>query len=381
MIPTRNRNLMAIVVGLLLLAWSWPAAANASERDGAPWKDKGLVACWNCEAPHEDLVRNVAGGGLNATNFGASWTDGALDFDGVADYVSVRPPQWKLASLARGTLSVWFKSHVTAWGDHVQPVFYFGGPGGAQNSSLILELGHFWPDHKTRALYFTIMGNPGQRPTFCFDSNFDLDLDTWYHFVAVIGDGYNTGYLNGAEMTGRNYNFGGPHDRAFFSDVVNPGACTIGKGWFWTIPNPSYFDGQIGEVRVYDRALEGDQVQALYDEGKRDLDRAAAAPRAAAFRGGTAGAPAALLEARPNPFNPATRIRFSVLERGPVSLRVFDAGGRLVATLVRGTLEPGVREATWDGRNTQGRPAGSGVYFCRLVASGQTVVTKLILGR
>ena len=381
MISTRRMTPIALAAGLLAIALAWSAAASASEPGGAPWKDKGLVACWNCEAPHDDLVRNVAGGGLNATNFGAHWADGSLAFDGVDDHVSVRPPQWKLASLARGTLSVWFNSHVTRWGDAVQPVFYFGGPGGAENSSLVLELGHFWPDHKTRALYFTIMGNPGQRPTFCFDTNVDLDLDTWYHFVAVVGDGYNTGYLNGAELTGRNYNFGGPHDRAFFSDVVNPGACAIGKAWFWTYPDPCYFDGRIGEVRVYDRALDAGRVQALYEEGRRDLDHAAAAPRSAAFRGGTVGAAPALLQVRPNPFNPATRIRFSVAERGPVSLRVFDAGGRLVATLFQGTADPGVREVAWDGRNFKGRPSGSGVYFCRLEASGQKVVGKLILGR
>jgi flagellar hook assembly protein FlgD len=62
-------------------------------------------------------------------------------------------------------------------------------------------------------------------------------------------------------------------------------------------------------------------------------------------------------------------------------VRVYSADGRLVATLLRGTVEPGVREVMWDGRDAGGRPVATGVYFCRLDAGGGTLTRKMILGR
>lgn len=379
--PKRTTTIIA-GVGLLVTMIALAPGAGAATLDDGVQNDKGLVACWNCEAPRHDRVANCAGGGINGTNHGALWLDGALEFDGASDYVSI-PVHRKLSSLATGTISVWFKARSARFGECVQPIFYFGDiDGGSDNSSLILELGHFWPNQKTTALYFTIYGVPGQKPTFCFDTRFDLQLDTWYQFVAVVGKGFNTGYLNGVELTGRNYNFGGPNDTVFFDDVVNPGTCLIGKGWFWTFPDPCYFDGRIGEVRIYDRPLSARQVKHLYHEGTRDLgdDRAAARSPSPEGRGG--GEPGALLlQNHPNPFNPATRIRFSVAGSTHATLRVFRADGSLVATLFRGPVDPGVREVVWDGRDRSGCQSGSGVYFCQLQAGDQTITKKMVLGR
>ena len=80
----------------------------------------------------------------------------------------------------------------------------------------------------------------------------------------------------------------------------------------------------------------------------------------------------------PNPFNPQTTIRFELAEAGPVTLAVFDAQGRRVATLARGFYAAGEHAAAWDGRDATGRPVGSGVYLYRLlvqpVSGGQRQV-------
>ncbi|MGB6123268.1 MAG: T9SS type A sorting domain-containing protein, partial [Bacteroidota bacterium] len=68
----------------------------------------------------------------------------------------------------------------------------------------------------------------------------------------------------------------------------------------------------------------------------------------------------------PNPFNPTTRIRFSIPDAGArlaVTLEIFDMLGRRVATLFRGTLEPGTHEEQFDASDLP-----SGVYFYRLSA-------------
>jgi flagellar hook assembly protein FlgD len=58
-----------------------------------------------------------------------------------------------------------------------------------------------------------------------------------------------------------------------------------------------------------------------------------------------------------------------------VSLEVFDAGGRRVATVFSGFQPQGQHQAAWDGRDDDGRAVGAGVYFYRLWA-GNTVLSR-----
>jgi hypothetical protein len=78
----------------------------------------------------------------------------------------------------------------------------------------------------------------------------------------------------------------------------------------------------------------------------------------------------------PNPFNPNTQIRYSIPERGHVSLKVYNLVGDEVATIFEGTLSAGNHVAVFDGRGQ-----ASGVYFYRLTANGFAATKKLILVR
>ena len=81
----------------------------------------------------------------------------------------------------------------------------------------------------------------------------------------------------------------------------------------------------------------------------------------------------------PNPFNPETRIAFDVREATDVRLDVYDALGRLVATLAEGPMEAGSYEVTWDGRDLAGRPLASGVYVYRMRAGAFTQARSMVL--
>ena len=70
----------------------------------------------------------------------------------------------------------------------------------------------------------------------------------------------------------------------------------------------------------------------------------------------------ALLQNFPNPFNPTTRISYSVASRGLVVLRIYDLMGREVVTLQNGGKEAGHYHIDWNAENM-----ASGVYFCRLL--------------
>ena len=76
----------------------------------------------------------------------------------------------------------------------------------------------------------------------------------------------------------------------------------------------------------------------------------------------------------PNPFNPTTTIRLSVVARQASLLQIYDVTGRLVETFINETLEPGTYEIIWDARS---HPAG--IYFIQMTAGRNRQVQKLIL--
>ena len=81
----------------------------------------------------------------------------------------------------------------------------------------------------------------------------------------------------------------------------------------------------------------------------------------------------------PNPFNPATTIRFDIGKAGRTTLRIYDVRGSLVRTLFDEWHPAGSGAATWDGRDDAGRVAASGVYVYRLTAGGESRARKMVL--
>lgn len=84
----------------------------------------------------------------------------------------------------------------------------------------------------------------------------------------------------------------------------------------------------------------------------------------------------ALEQNTPNPFNPATNIRFGIANAGVVSLEVFDVLGRTVTTLLSEQLSPGSYAVEWNAANLP-----SGVYFYRLTAGSSALTRKALLLR
>jgi VCBS repeat protein/fibronectin type III domain protein len=90
-----------------------------------------------------------------------------------------------------------------------------------------------------------------------------------------------------------------------------------------------------------------------------------------------------LAQNRPNPFNPITTVAYAVAGRGPkpVLIQIFDVRGRLVATPVSRTLDPGYYQLRWDGRGRDGREVASGIYFYRAAIGPDTFERKMALLR
>jgi hypothetical protein len=187
----------------------------------------------------------------------------------------------------------------------------------------------------------------------------------WHHVVAVYDGSDMLLYLDGIK-----------------SPTDYPQAGTIewyGEPLVFGTSSGVYYQGQIDEIRVYSRALDGDEVRAHYWKVMNaDVDVEIGSQ------------PASVTDPRqeivlmgpalPNPFHRVARLSYSLQRSERVDIAVFDVSGRLVRRLVTDRLmEPGYYRAVWDGRNETGSRVAAGVYLCKLSAGPTTGARRLVL--
>lgn len=301
----------------------------------------GLVGYWSFDQMDGDSIIDHSNQGNQGHVYGASLQTGvvgnALYFDGTDDYVEIPGNEISvptaLEGLREGAISLWFRvDSIPRLG--IAPLFYFGGEAicdffDAANEGIILEVGHN-PVHKnSRRLYFTIFGNGCTRPSFCFNSNQSILEGQWYHLVVVVGEDYNTGYLDGEEMTNRWYNFGGPDDTQFFDNALKKERLWLGKG-HWD-RSTQHLKGAIDELKIFYRPLSSESVQELYWERTTTsvLDRPDA--EASPFR------------VFPNPTKGQLQYDIRSADTKLSTIRLTDLNGRIVleksALPAQGTLD------------------------------------------
>ena len=133
-------------------------------------------------------------------------------------------------------------------------------------------------------------------------------------------------------------------------------------------------EGQILQFGFLNRATNYEGAGIFYDNVTFFYDGTATSAPPARGRGMT------LAQNSPNPFNPNTRIDFSLEVAGPVEIVVYDVAGRRVATLLRAERVAGDHYVEWDGRSDDGARVASGNYRYVLrtaqgqVARGMTLV-------
>ena len=93
----------------------------------------------------------------------------------------------------------------------------------------------------------------------------------------------------------------------------------------------------------------------------------------------------AILGNFPNPFNPVTKVQFSLSHKGLVELTIYDVRGREVRNLAKEVMEAGEytvangRALTWDGRDNNGREVQSGIYFYKVTTENFSDSRKMVL--
>lgn len=172
-----------------------------------------------------------------------------------------------LSQLDTGTLVIDFQATRVPDQNGIAPLFGYGAHPicnavDANNQGFVIELGHDPFIKGNQSLFYTVYGHagihetqidPGELPSFCFDSIHPVRARAWHQFAVVASKAGTTGYLDGRELLDRRMNYGKSGDTAFFAsarvhDVITLGhACWLGK--------EHYFHGAIRAIRIFDRPI------------------------------------------------------------------------------------------------------------------------------
>jgi len=254
-----NSNLSKQISALNAFKWTYAILFGSAIHTMASviteGSDKSLVAYYDFSEGAGTTLQDKSGNKNDGKIFGAAWVKGqsatALDFDGVDDYVDCGDNE-RLRVNGAITITVWLKT-VSRTQQYVISkygwnIYLSGGDG----------IPHFETMAADRYEWLTVAA---KKP---------LPLNEWA-FVAGV---YNPEeqkmsiYVNGA-LEGSKPRKGG-------FGALSRSKLIIGR---WTSGDSGfYFDGLIGEVRIYDRALSDDEIQQLYRLGLQKIDRTLSSP-------------------------------------------------------------------------------------------------------
>ena len=160
---------------------------------------------------------------------------------------------------------------------------------------------------------------------------------------------------------------GGPAPLSVAFSDASTGAPTA---WQWDFGDGAT-SSQQNPGHVYAAAGTYDVALTVTGAGGTDALTQAAAVVVTASAAGPA---AALAQNEPNPFNPVTRIAFTLPRAGATRLVVYNPRGQEVVRLVDGSLDAGPHAVTWDASDQP-----SGLYIYRLVGPGIDEKRKMTL--
>lgn len=147
-------KLLFLVLTVFLLSISGSSSKQSHVGYSNVDLSDGLVSQWTFDEGTGTTISDQIAGGTGTLD-GPTWVQGpmggALEFDGVDDYVQLYPDQSvpsHLSSLGDGSLSIWFRADYISTEDGIAPLFYYGGFNAcnnmidASNEGFVVEVGH-----------------------------------------------------------------------------------------------------------------------------------------------------------------------------------------------------------------------------------------------
>lgn len=210
-----------------------------------------LILDLNFNDENPGTATDSSGNGNDGTIYGATYIEGisgkALNFDGVNDYVDLGNLQ---LSNSEGTIEAWiypegFRTYNQIFSACANPI---------SKNVQFRTSGWF--------LEFYITETGGSNSHYI---QYQIPPDKWYH-VVVTHDGQTTKlYVNGSMKSSM-------ESSLWFDDLPELNQYTIGNLANYPVDYPNYhFDGTIDEVKVYSKALSGEEIMAEYEGYLSDL--------------------------------------------------------------------------------------------------------------
>jgi hypothetical protein len=210
---------------------------------GAYTQPAGLVGYWNFDQGSGTSAFDSSGNNNHGTIYGAVWTsgkvNGALFFDGSNDYVDCGNSE-TLDPTQAATIEAWVNFDILP-SDAGHTMEIASRSGGGTDLDFQVETDN-------RVKFFVGPGAPNVAV-----SNTVVEIDKWYHVVGTYQGGNSVKiYVNGAlEKT----------TSISITRNSNPNNFSIGQSLIWP---GRFFEGKIDEVKVYNRALSQEEIEAVY---------------------------------------------------------------------------------------------------------------------
>jgi len=326
--------------------------------------NNGLVAYWSFDdGTATDNSGNGHNGAINGNPLYVAGVKGkALRFDGIDDYVEI-PAHAGLDNL---DFTICFWVNRDGYGiNNIGSIIDRAWQG--KNSSTIADvLTVFVNDVSIRddrlRVYYNWDGQP-PFPTSEYFLSTKVIADSVSYFICIAKQ----------DRILRIYEKGLRTDEFVLPANVNPYVHS-GNWYLGTqIDNGSIvsaFKGIFDEIRMYNRALNETEIQALYQSitSVEDSEKSTEAP-----------AKPSLFANYPNPFNSSTIILYQLPQVGDVEIVIYNLLGGKIRTLVKQEQPPGYYRVLWNGRDENGTAVSSGIYLYRLKSEDYVQTRKMIL--
>ncbi len=188
--------------------------------------------------------KDISGNDNHGTNYGADIIGEAGGFDGVDDYVDCGNSE-SLDLTDALTIALWVKSNAVATVENIMGVATKG------NSYILLCL-------YNKENYYARLKDVDSASYYAYSSG---DLSTYYDWTYLVLTWEKGDYVRLFANTEQIAISSTTMDKSLLDSSASN--LSIGKS------SGAYFDGQISDVRIYDRALSEPEITALYAKGRR----------------------------------------------------------------------------------------------------------------
>ncbi len=220
--------------------------------------DSGLVAYY----PFNGNANDESGSAANGVVFGATLStdrfgghNGSYQFDGVDDYIKASASS--LPSAQR-SVSFWFSASKVS---NKPYMVCYGGQSPPEDQSWLMGL-NFWG---LGAYTITIHSQPvgsGQTLLSTYESP---PISEWHHFVGTTSPTGTKIFVDGQLASSDTFYVANTYVSG--KDLIMGSGVYVDGFGPWQDANAGYYEGQLDEVRIYDRELTGSEIETLFEEG------------------------------------------------------------------------------------------------------------------